>query len=799
MNHTATIANVFNERILVIPDYQRGYAWEIRQWDDFLDDLDMLPEGREHYTGTLVLHGQPQLDRMDESGNVHRVYHVVDGQQRLTTIVIFLDLLRRELAEHSDRQALAANIGNSYVRTVDENGSPLMKLQLNQDALAFWEEVIVADQPGVQAPTIRSHERLLDARAHFQRALDHRRESGVAGYADWLYDSFKKVSQRLKFMVYEVGSASEVGVVFETMNNRGKPLSELEKVKNYLLYISDRLDLNHHGLAARVNDTWSTILTALMNAGMVRARDEDQLLRTHWLMAYDPDARHWEGSRSIKERFDLRHYRDPHMPRDKTLLKEVRHYLDTLKQVTEAFCDASDPTHSDAFGAFVGTPEMRREIRHWSERIGRIGISAPLLPLLVATRITHATSPEAYLDLIKQLERFTFRTFKIAGKRSNVGESAFYSLAYRLFHGRSDLGDVRKRMDALTRAYCNDARYERRWRWDPEDHDWYHWSGLKYLLYEYEGHLAGKRDIRLPWSQVAGRSLQLTIEHILPQTPSRRYWTTRFHKDVREALTHDLGNLSLTEDNSAYGNKAFPDKRGQPGQNGACYIRSKLFMEQDLARWEEWTPDAVAERREEIFEWARDRWRLPASCDEMPEDVGDDTTSRNYSRGKKRLMENAREALCQRLDDLVERGSLSQDGAYSVFAGRAMVLEFQLTGAGRVSLDVFFQAVGDGRPEITVRFMLRRDVHWYRRANAIRSYGDEVLEVLRNTMGECRYEAHGQSGLPHWHLTDAEGRTADGWDDAAIANTCEKIVRALLRVMPLRAHSSVDRDSDDLV
>lgn len=54
MKDVQTIEEIFSGRILQIPDYQRGYAWEKRQWDDFLEDLDLFEAGKEHYTGTLV-------------------------------------------------------------------------------------------------------------------------------------------------------------------------------------------------------------------------------------------------------------------------------------------------------------------------------------------------------------------------------------------------------------------------------------------------------------------------------------------------------------------------------------------------------------------------------------------------------------------------------------------------------------------------------------------------------------------------------------------------------------------------
>src|SRR5262245_66674514 len=114
--------------------------------------------------------------------------------------------------------------------------------------------------------------------------------------------------------------------MFETLNNRGKPLTELEKVKNYLLYLATKLDLPDHDLAIRVNGAWANILQRLMAAGLTQPDDEDRLLRAHWLMAYDPVARNWGGTRSIKERFRLSADRTTHA----ALLDELVPYTRTL-------------------------------------------------------------------------------------------------------------------------------------------------------------------------------------------------------------------------------------------------------------------------------------------------------------------------------------------------------------------------------------------------------------------------------------------------------------------------------------
>ena len=140
------------------------------------------------------------------------------------------------------------------------------------------------------------------------------------------------------------------------------------------------------------------------------------------------------------------------------------------------------------------------------------------------------------------------------------------------------------------------------------------------MLYEYEYELAGKHPVKLTWDILAGRDLERSIEHILPQTATGQYWTTRFHKADREHWTHDLGNLCLTQDNSSYGNKSFPEKRGVQGAVGVngkpttCYANSSLVQEQALALLEDWTPESVARRRATLLDWITRRWAIDESA-----------------------------------------------------------------------------------------------------------------------------------------------------------------------------------------
>lgn len=139
--------------------------------------------------------------------------------------------------------------------------------------------------------------------------------------------------------------------------------------------------------------------------------------------------------------------------------------------------------------------------------------------------------------------------------------------------------------------------------------DWYSWYNLKYILYEYELHLASGEPVKMSWDYLINKEKQDTIEHILPQTHKKHYWKKRWNKEqINEAL-NDLGDLTLTYNNSAYGNKGFDQKKGTPGEKH-CYANSSLFMERALAKYDEWTYKEFIERRNMITSWIKERWHV---------------------------------------------------------------------------------------------------------------------------------------------------------------------------------------------
>ena len=334
MNNVVSLEELFHGRVFEIPDYQRGYSWEHQHVREFLEDLELLAPSRYHYTGTIVLCPKPSTSRrMDAAGKSHDTVSIVDGQQRLTTIVILLDGICRSLSTLSEKaKALALGIRTNFIAATELNGQPLYKLSLNDDANLFFKTTILSEMPSVGGPQITSERRLLEAKRTVHNYLSrHPNVENTEGVRR-LQELYIKISTQLRFTLYEVEDEAEVGVIFEVMNDRGKPLTDLEKVKNYLLHLSTRLEVTND-LAAAVNDAWADILRRLMHSGLVSSADEDRLLRSHWLAYYNPQPRLWEGSKSVKAAFALKNFRAKHA----NLLDRLHIYTSGLRESSLTF------------------------------------------------------------------------------------------------------------------------------------------------------------------------------------------------------------------------------------------------------------------------------------------------------------------------------------------------------------------------------------------------------------------------------------------------------------------------------
>lgn len=611
MQYLQSIQEIFQDKLFKIPDYQRGYAWEEKQWQDMIDDIEIMEDNQEHYTGTLVINLNEETQEIyDDDGNIFKLYDVVDGQQRLTTISILLNQLAIEFSKFDVKQKqLSKGIKKKYIATT-MNDDKLPKLTLNKDTNEFYKKNIINDGNSIISAKILSEQRLQEAKEYFESYFKEKademkkyNEDAEKNYILWLEKIYSKITIRMKLTVYLVPQATDVGVIFEVMNNRGKVLTEMEKVKNYLLYIASKLTCNGgRELGEDINKTWTYIFESLMTAD-AGVWDENQLLRFNWIMSIDYNSKNWNGSDSVKNRYNLKKYKGKH----DELRNDVRKYVSLLKECCGAYCDIINPSRESAFANYTSDKDMIKKIKEMSYKFLRVDAVASFVPILMATRIRYSNNPNIYLDVLDICEKFAFRIYRLEEKRSNAGQSSLFKYGYMLFNEEITVEEVIDNIKELTLYYVSEEEFID--SIDGLGENWYSWYGLKYVLYEYEVFKADKNPVLMDWVYLKKKDKKDSIEHILPQTPNKEYWTNRWTQEQIENATHDIGNLVMTFDNSVYSNKGFDEKKGAPDKKG-CYANSSLFTERELTKFNEWTYETFLERRKEITNWMKERWKI---------------------------------------------------------------------------------------------------------------------------------------------------------------------------------------------
>jgi uncharacterized protein with ParB-like and HNH nuclease domain len=265
-NQLKSLMELFQNRLFRIPDYQRGYSWESQHLLAFWEDLTNLQIDKVHYTGVLTLElVKPGIyNHWEEEGWIlsrgYKPYFIVDGQQRLTTTIILLQALLETIPEDSLLNFYSKeDIRNMYICQVAANGikkAYVFGYEKDNPSYEFLKTKIFCDQSSSSQDIETSYTKnLISAKQFFKTRIEKMSFSQKEVL-------FKKVTLQLQFNVFEIDNQIDVFIAFETMNNRGKPLSNLELLKNRLIYLSTLLDEDEDSkniLRKDINESWKTI------------------------------------------------------------------------------------------------------------------------------------------------------------------------------------------------------------------------------------------------------------------------------------------------------------------------------------------------------------------------------------------------------------------------------------------------------------------------------------------------------------------------------------------------------------
>ena len=486
-------------------------------------------------------------------------------------------------------------------------------------------------------------------------------EVGEAGL-ERMYDTLTK---RFLFNEYIIKDEFDVFVAFETMNNRGKRLSDLELLKNRLIYLTtlysdEELDPDERtNLRNRINDAWKEVYFQL-GRNKSKPLNDDDFLRTHWMMffKYSRHTGRYYIKFLLEEQFTpQRVHRKITQPveleeaeeqtsatdletDDETGLgefesseptvaelrpNEIRDYVKSLKSSSVHWYSTFYPKISDG---------LTQEEVEWIQRLNRLGM-VYFRPMLMAILKT-CDDPGQRVSIFKEIERFVFVVFRLTQVRSSYGSSEFSRAVSEINRGVMDLADLKKKLrDWMNFAFTDEGYFanddlslllQKKFE---NGQGYYSWSGLRYFLYEYELELlSGSRQKKVGWEDLLKTPKdKISIEHIYPQSDPVA-WEPAFKsipEQERKAYQNSVGNLLLLSSaiNSSLQDDAFAEKKrpkcnrdGSKRRNGYA---DGSHSEIEVSREEDWGPREIRKRGIRLLKFMEDRWDLRFANDDARE------------------------------------------------------------------------------------------------------------------------------------------------------------------------------------
>ena len=688
MEEPKSLDSLFKEKIFRIPDYQRGYAWQRDQLKDFWEDLVNLSGERSHYTGVLTLKQIAPGDIAESDkefwlvdDHSYRVYHIVDGQQRLTTFILFLQSFVgfvKRMPENEDKPDASIYITES-LNVAELRSKYLFKIKPTGDQFRTYKFGYTKDNPSYDYLRFRILGEngsgsvqetfytlnLSYAQIYFTEQLqDLHRQEGMDG----LRDLYKKLTKRFLFNEYVIKDEFDVFVSFETMNNRGKKLSDLELLKNRLIYLTTlyndvELDAaSRKSLRDDINEAWKEVYHQL-GRNKARPLNDDDFLRAHWTMyfkysrqtgkdyirflldeQFTPKKVHKKIERDvqIETPTEMRAESDGDEPEDdgdeaapetKTIASaqleptEIRDFVNSLKSSAVHWFNSFYPDLADG---------LSDEERGWIDRLNRVGM-VYFRPLVMAI-LKNEPAESARIGIFQKIERFIFLMFRVNAVRANYRSSEFYNAARALDRSEITLDEISAKLDAGMAYSINgdgsfrvdEFRNLLRKKYDGGS-GFYGWSGLRYFLYEYElSLLSQSRQKKVDWNDLLkAEGDKISIEHIYPQTETDEWSPLFVGLEPKHRLHYgaSLGNLLLLSMliNSSLQNDSFDSKKSARTDASGKKIRNGYadgsHSEIEVSQIAAWGPEQIRDRGIKLLRFMEQRWDFQFKDDQEREQL----------------------------------------------------------------------------------------------------------------------------------------------------------------------------------
>ena len=537
-----------------IPIYQRLYSWTENECERLWNDI--MTTGKSeipsHFIGSIMY---------IEKGMYHisepEPLLVIDGQQRLTTVSLLLEVLARKLGNNEIINGFSGRkIREYYLINPLENGERKYKLLLSQNDRSIYISIIEQkDYPKDYSLRIKY------IFEYFTGKVDTLSESEIKNLCYGL----------LKLFIVDISlnrDNDNPQLIFESMNSTGKDLSQADLIRNFMLM---RLDIETQ--KKLYEDYWRPM--------------EIEFGQEAYTSYFDSFMRHYLTMRTgsipnISEVYEeFKKYFYNQKVNNETELKELKKYAiyfcamaldkEEDKKLKEAFSDLRDL---------------------------KVDVSYPLLLELYNDYTMNILSKDDFIEIIRLIESYVFRR-AVCGIPTNSLNKTFASFS-KSIKKEKYLESVKAYFNLMTsyRRFPNDEEFATELKY----RDLYNFRSRTYWLRRLENY---DRKERVNVSEY-------TIEHILPQnTNLNQDWVQALGPDwqkIQQKYVHTIGNLTLTGYNAEYSDKFFTDKRDMKGG----FKESPLKLNRGLSNLDTWNEEKILQRAESLSKEALNVWKYPS-------------------------------------------------------------------------------------------------------------------------------------------------------------------------------------------
>jgi len=515
------IKDFFNGRFFEIPKYQRGYAWEVQNIRDLFDDIiESIESKSNHYIGTIVL---------SKSEDDDEKFYVVDGQQRTTTTTLIISALIKKLSEKD-----AAYYERFYLK----EGQRYRITPLNRDQQFFIDLL----EGKIGEPQNKSQRFLKEAIEEINFKVDQ-------------IDNklkFLKSVEKLEVMEFVENSEGDAIRIFQTVNDRGKPLSNMEKAKSLLIYFSNRY--LGKKLDNTINDHFSDIFEIYddikhlgedLGINLIKNINfnEDNLMRYHFVTYsnenYDPTANYvlqYLKSQLTKHRNGVT---DGNYSEIEIF---IDYYITSLKGFFQNCKTVIERAHTDPkyFKLFV--------ILNLSATLYPLIIKLEKLELLDQSLSGKGKEKFNFFDLVELIEVRVYKT------RGTDPKADISRLVFDIDNKKAD--DIENWLVWFNNRWMSKEEFQ-----SNLSRGIYGNRALNHIFITYCEHINNKIFDITEIQELANKSPN--IEHILSQTPTFEPSALGFdNKEDFIDFEHNIGNLTILEKalNSSIQNKNAIDK-----------------------------------------------------------------------------------------------------------------------------------------------------------------------------------------------------------------------------------------------